>query len=171
MSSLRSLRLEMVLIPAIFLAGWGLHHANLALEDRVVVRIADGDIGPLPDGKVLRVLALGFERLIADLFWIRTTYYVGDEPSATANYPAAERLANLVTDIDPHYDSVYVLMSSVLNGLKWDPDAAIRLLEKQPEEEVGPGLDRLRETRDFFAFAQEDLAGMLDRWVAWRAER
>ncbi len=50
-------------------------------------------------------------------------------------------------------------------------DEAIRLLEKQPEEEVGPGLDRLRETRDFFAFAQEDLAGMLDRWVAWRAER
>jgi hypothetical protein len=55
---------------------------------------------------------------------------VGDEGASAAKWPAAERLAHLVTDIDPHFDSVYVLMASVLNPLKKDPDAAIRLLEK-----------------------------------------
>ncbi len=50
-------------------------------------------------------------------------------------------------------------------------DDAIRILGERPVEEVGRGLDRLQETRDFFAFVQKDLAGMLDRWVEWRAAR
>lgn len=56
------------------------------------------------------------------------------------------------------------LGEQVLAGI----DEAIGILEEQPVEEVGRGLDRLRETRDFFAFVQKDLAGMLDRWVEWR---
>ncbi len=115
------------------IAGWGVHRINLMLETGIVEEASDGEIGPLPDGNVVRVLSLGFERLVADLFWVRTTHYVGDDVAAAANYPAAERLAQLVTDIDPEFDSVYVLMSSVLNGLRWDPDAAIRLLEKGAE--------------------------------------
>ncbi|MCP5069370.1 MAG: hypothetical protein GY946_22625 [bacterium] len=125
-----AISLELVLVPMIILGVWTLHQTNLLLEDRSVEAAATGDVGPLPDGKVIRVISLGFERLVADLFWVRTTYYIGDSASADANYPAAEALANLVTDIDPHFDSVYVLMSSVLNGLRWDPDAAIALLEK-----------------------------------------
>ena len=90
--------------------------------------------GALPDGDVLRVLSLGFERAVADLFWVRTVYYVGDEHASAANWPAAERLANLVTDIDPRFDTAYVVMASVLSGLRRDPDAAIRLLEKGAAE-------------------------------------
>jgi tetratricopeptide (TPR) repeat protein len=57
-------------------------------------------------------------------------YYVGDPDDSKANWPAAEALSDLVTDVDPHFDSAYVLMSSVLGGLRHDHDAAIRLLEK-----------------------------------------
>jgi tetratricopeptide (TPR) repeat protein len=126
----RQIALEWVIVPCLLLAAVGMHRTNLALEARAVERRADGEIGPLPDGNALRVLSLGFERLVADLFWVRTVYYVGDEAAANAGYPSAERLANLVTDIDPYFDTVYVLMSSVVNGLRTDPDAAIRLLEK-----------------------------------------
>ncbi len=89
-----------------------------------------GSVGPLPNGKALRTLSLGFERLVADLFWVRTIYYVGDDVAAAANYPDAARLAHLVTDIDPYFSSVYVLMNSVLSGLRMDPDSAIELLKK-----------------------------------------
>jgi tetratricopeptide (TPR) repeat protein len=106
------------------------HGANQRLEARSFARAPDGDVGVLPDGNVLRVLSLGFERAVADLFWVRTVYYVGDEHASSVGWPAAERLANLVTDIDPKFDSAYVVMASVLNGLRKDPDAAIRLLEK-----------------------------------------
>lgn len=124
------LRLEPFLLCCLLLTVWAVHGTNRWLEQQRIERAADGDVGALPDGKVLRVASLGFERSVADLFWIRTVYYVGDNVASHAGWPAAERLANLVTDVDPGFDSVYVLMASVLNGLRKDPDAAIRLLEK-----------------------------------------
>jgi tetratricopeptide (TPR) repeat protein len=122
--------LEAMLLPCVLIAAWAVHGTNQRLETRIVERTPDGEVGVLPDGKVLNVLSLGFERAVADLFWIRTVYYVGDEYASAAKWPAAERLANLVTDVDPHFDSAYVIMASVLGGLRNDPDAAIRLLEK-----------------------------------------
>jgi hypothetical protein len=127
---LQRIRFELVLIASLVLAGASIYGTNRWLEARTVEHAVSGDIGVLPDGNIVRVLSLGFERLVADLFWIRTVYYVGDEASSRTGWPSAERLADLVTDIDPHFDSAYVLMASVLNGLRRDPDAAIRLLEK-----------------------------------------
>lgn len=122
--------LEAVLLPLMLIAVWGMHGANHWLEARHVEQQADGSVGVLPNGNAVRVLSLGFERLVADLFWIRTAYYIGDETASAANWPAAERLANLVTDTDPKFDSAYVVMASVLGVLRHDTDAAIRLLEK-----------------------------------------
>jgi hypothetical protein len=121
---------EAVLLPLVLIAGWAIYGANHWLEARRVERISDGSVGVLPDGNVVRVLSLGFERAVADLFWIRTVYYVGDEYASKVGWPAAERLANLVTDTDPHFDSAYVVMASVLGGLRHQPDEAIRILEK-----------------------------------------
>jgi hypothetical protein len=121
---------EAVLLPCALLAGWASYRANVWIQQRVVERAADGDVGPLPNGRVLNVVSLGFERAVADLCWIRSVYYVGDEAAAKVRWPAAERLANLVTDVDPHFDTAYVVMSSVLSGMRSDSDAAIRLLEK-----------------------------------------
>ena len=122
--------LELVFALVVLASGWFLHRSNLELERFVQAEIDTGEVGPLPDGEMLRVLSLGFERLIADLYWIRTVFYVGSEAASDANYPSAADLAHLITDIDPSFDSVYVLMSSVLGGLRYDPDAAIELLEK-----------------------------------------
>jgi hypothetical protein len=130
MFALRRVPLELLLLPFLVLTGFAIRATNQWLEAARVERAADGDVGVLPDGHMVNVASLGFERVAADLFWVRTAYYVGDEASSNAGWPAAERLANLVTDTDPHFDSAYVVMSSVLNGLRHDPDAAIRLLEK-----------------------------------------
>jgi tetratricopeptide (TPR) repeat protein len=121
---------ELLLLTWLLAAAAALHATNRWLEARQVAIRSDGDVGVLPDGHVVHVLSLGFERLVADLFWIRTVYYIGDELPSAAGWPAAERLANLVVDTDPHFDSAYVIMASVLSGLRKDPDAAIRLLEK-----------------------------------------
>lgn len=126
----RRSHVDIFLALALCVVALGAHRVNLALDERVEELRADGDVGPLPDGKVLRVLSLGFERLVADLFWLRTVYYVGSDSSAKVRYPAAERLANLVTDIDPSFRTVYVVMSNALDGLRGDPDAGIRLLQK-----------------------------------------
>jgi len=122
--------LELVLVCGLVGAGWAAHVANTHLDAFAQEAVETGDVGPLPDGNVVRVAALGFERLIADLYWIRSVFYIGSDAAREANYPGVEALANLITDIDPGFHSAYVLLSSVLSGLRYDPDAAIRLLEK-----------------------------------------
>ena len=118
------------LVAAIFLVAWGVHRTNLYLDAQATEAVATGDLGPLPDGKTLHVASLGFERLVADLFWLRTIYYIGDEASYAAGYPAAGRLATLVTDIDPEFRTPYVLMNTVLTVLRPETDTAIELLDK-----------------------------------------
>ena len=130
MKGLTHLRLEAVLLAGIALSGLGLHQANLLLEVDTAEQARTGEVGSLPDGKALHVLSLGFERLVADLFWLRTVYYVGTDTAATAGYPDAARLSHLVTDVDPEFHTVYVLMAGVLGTLRNDPEAAIGLLEK-----------------------------------------
>ncbi len=103
---------------------------NARLEAHSPETLAEGDLGPLPDGSALRILSLGFERLVADMFWIRTLYYMGDPASYRAGFPAADRLAELVTDVDPEFRTVYVLMGSALSVLQGKPHAAAQLLEK-----------------------------------------
>jgi hypothetical protein len=122
-----------LLLLALVLTGVALHGVNRALEQRSHPERSYVDVGPLPDGKTVRVLSLGFDRLIADLFWLRTIYYVGDERSSAAGMPAASRLAQLVTDIDPSFATVYVVMSGAIGFLQRNPDAAIQLLEKGVE--------------------------------------
>ena len=121
---------EAALVAGLVALGVGAHHTNRWLEARSEEARESGDVGALPDGEVLRVASLGFDRVVADLFWIRTVYYMGDEISEKAGYPAAERLADLVTDIDPLFRTVYVVMATGLEGLAGDPAASERLLLK-----------------------------------------
>ncbi len=126
----RAYRSTLLLGGVLCVLGWATHRTNASLEGEVYQTVRRGDVGVLPDGKVLRVLSLGFERLVADLFWLRTTHYIGDERSAEVGYPAAARLGELVTDIDPHFRTPYSVMNSVLTVLSHQPEAAIALLEK-----------------------------------------
>ncbi len=121
---------DAVLIAALVAVTLGAYASNRWLEGRSVEPGRPWLVGPLPDGKVLRVASLGFERLVADLFWLRTVYYVGDEEVTEAGYPDAPRLARLVTDIDPYFTTAYILMNSVLSVLMGEPEQARDLLEK-----------------------------------------
>ncbi len=113
----------------VFLA-LGIHGTNRALDSYRTPVSDPGRVGPLPDGRVLRVLSLGFDRLVADFFWLRTVYYIGDRASNEAGFPDLRRLADLVTDIDPEFQTVYVNVNSILTVLSPKPREAIELMEK-----------------------------------------
>ena len=108
----------------------GIHRTNRALDSYRTPISDPGRVGPLPDGRVLRILSLGFDRLVADFFWLRTVYYIGDRAANQAGFPDLKRLADLVTDIDPEFQTVYVNVDSVLTVLSPRPREAIELMEK-----------------------------------------
>jgi hypothetical protein len=129
-SKLHALRYQLPLLALLCLLGWAIHRTNVALESQIHETRQPGDVGLLPDGRLLRVLSLGFDRFVADLFWLRTVNYIGTESSMKTGYPAAARLAELVTDIDPHFKTAYSVTNVVLTVLSHQPEPAIALLDK-----------------------------------------
>jgi hypothetical protein len=62
----------------------------------------------LPSGKVLRQLSLGYEGLLADLYWTRVVQYFGRTRMAhSSEFKLLGPLLQITTDLDPHLIIAY----------------------------------------------------------------
>src|SRR6266496_2372404 len=92
-----------------------------------------GSVHPLlylPSGKYLKVMALGFDGLLADGLYLWSIQYYG-------NYDIKDRYAYLeriydqvITELDPHYLDPYLVGALIMSGEAHDPEMALRLLDK-----------------------------------------
>ena len=89
-------------------------------------------------GSVLTRMALDFDALAADLYWIRAIqHYGGDRlsgPKAAAKYQLLYPLLDLTTTLDPYFKIAYrfgaIFLSEAYPGGSGRPDQAIALLRK-----------------------------------------
>lgn len=86
---------------------------------------------------VMTRAALGFDDIVADLYWIRSIQYYGRarlERRADARYDLLYPLLDLTTSLDPRFRVAYnfgaFFLSEPAPGGAGRPDLAIRLLEK-----------------------------------------
>jgi len=91
----------------------------------------------LQAGSGARRLALGFDNLLADFYWIRTVVYFGRQRLSTAadkNYYLLHPLLELVTTLDPRFSVAYrfgaVFLSEPAPDGPGRPDLAIKLLQR-----------------------------------------
>ena len=95
----------------------------------------ESETGPLlPRPAFLRVLGSSHLNLIADYYWIRTINQIGSA-STPKDYRDAFYLADLTTDLDPSFHSVYPFVSVVIpvhmGGGKYEnADHSTRLIRK-----------------------------------------
>ena len=95
----------------------------------------------IPDGEVLDRMALSFDALLADVYWIRALqHYGGTKRSGDEekSYHLLGPLLDIATTLDPRFNAAYRFGSIFLtegypNG-PGRPDLAIALLEKGIEE-------------------------------------
>ena len=81
----------------------------------------------LPNGNYLKVLALDFDSLLSDLFWIKGSIYFGSQYRKKQHECKwLYHILDLSTDLDPKYYDVYWYGSSILPSV----DESIRFLEK-----------------------------------------
>ena len=105
---------------------------------------ADPELLFLPNGKLLKVMALGHGPLFADVFYLwAIQHYSSDE--RVDRYRSAEHVfKNVITELDPHYIDAYWMGSMILILKAQDFDAGIRLLdqgiERNPDEWILPYL-------------------------------
>jgi len=86
---------------------------------------------------VMRRLALGFDSLVADIYWIRAVQYYGSTKLSAAqnkNYDLLYPLLDITTTLDPRFNIAYrfgaILLSEGYPNGPGKPDEAVALLEK-----------------------------------------
>jgi tetratricopeptide (TPR) repeat protein len=91
----------------------------------------------VPSGPAMRRLALEFDALAADVYWIRAIQYFGGERLATGrarNYDLLFPLLDITTSLDPYFTIAYrfgaIFLSEQYPGGAGRPDLAIALLQK-----------------------------------------
>jgi tetratricopeptide (TPR) repeat protein len=111
---------------------------------------------------VMRRLALGFDALAADVYWVRAVQYYGSTKLAKTehkNYDLLFPLLDMTTTLDPRFTIAYrfgaILLSEPLPNGPERPDQAIALLEKG-----------IRETPDRWEYYHD--AGFIEYW--WRQD-
>src|SRR3989442_8437323 len=84
----------------------------------------------LPSGKFLKVMALGFDGLLADVLYLWSIQYYG-------NYDIKERFDYLeriyeqvITELDPHYLDPYLVGALIMTAEARKPEMALKLLDK-----------------------------------------
>ncbi|SRR6266581_531811 len=92
-----------------------------------------GSVHPLlylPSGKYLKVMALGFDGLLADVLYLWSIQYYGNY-DIKDRYNYLERIYDqAITELDPHYLDPYLVGSLIMTVEAHDPEMALRLLDK-----------------------------------------
>lgn len=96
----------------------------------------------IQSGPLAERLALSFDSLVSDVYWMRAVVYFGGQrrsEHATKNFDQLYPLLDLVTSLDPHFRVAYRFGSLFLGerfpGGAGRPDQAIKLLEKGLEQD------------------------------------
>ena len=95
----------------------------------------------LRSGEAARRLALGFDAIVSDVYWIRAVVYYGGRRRVETrrNYDELFPLLDLVTSLDPQFKVAYrfgaLFLSEPPPGGPGRPDQAIALLERGVEQD------------------------------------
>jgi tetratricopeptide (TPR) repeat protein len=87
-------------------------------------------------GPLAQRLALGFDNLVADAYWIRAVIYFGSQRRATSgqNFDQLYPLLDLVTSLDPYFKVAYrfgsIFLAEPYPGGAGRIDQAVQLLQK-----------------------------------------
>ncbi len=107
----------------------GQRGVNSAVEDALYIN----------SGKTLKRASLGFDGLLADLYWLRTIQYFGSKSQQLKGeinignvnewkLDLLESLINITTELDPNYVSAYRFGSLFLPDI--NPDSAVKLAQR-----------------------------------------
>ncbi|MFZ3210749.1 MAG: hypothetical protein WA188_04480 [Terriglobales bacterium] len=93
----------------------------------------------VPSPKILQRMSLGYNGLLADIYWTRAVQYFGQQHHLhSKNYKLLPPLLDIATSLDPHLTVAYEFGATFLAQKPpegaGDPDAAVRLVERGVRE-------------------------------------
>lgn len=133
MLSLREGRAQAIPLIVLLLLG-GMSAASVAvtqwrLEQLHTARPAE-ELRYLPKGDHLKVAALGYDQLVADLLWLKAIQVMGEKGREEQDAEWLYQAFDAITTLDPKFDYVYQLGGIFLSVLSGRADLAVQLLSK-----------------------------------------
>jgi hypothetical protein len=121
-----------VLLVSGFLALWPLQRS---IDEEQGAGRALTDVLYMPSGKILRRLSLGYEGLLADIYWTRVVQYFGRRRMAHATrFELLGPLLRITTELDPQLLIAYrygsIFLAEKPPGGAGQPDQALVLLRR-----------------------------------------
>jgi hypothetical protein len=83
-----------------------------------------------PSGTGIRILAIGFHEMFADMIWLRFIQYYGEHRMTDVRFEHLFHILDILTTLDPHFIHAYTLGGLLLAHSGQDPDNAKRLLKR-----------------------------------------
>lgn len=86
---------------------------------------------PIPSYYSLRLVSLGFDKLLADCYWLSFIGYYGDSESRKQDrYALAGNYLDLITSLDPQFVQPYWFAAFCIGNDQKNPQRAAEILEK-----------------------------------------
>lgn len=108
---------------------------TLRAVDRVRSEATSGEVLYIPSAQTVKRMSLGYDGLMADLYWTRAVQYFGGKHKARSKqYQLLKPLLEITTTLDPHMIVAYQFGSIFLAQTPpegaGDPQAAAELIQK-----------------------------------------
>lgn len=134
------------LFTAVLIVCLGGAVATVRALDRVRARDAEEEVLYVPSAKVLQRLSLGYNGLIADLYWTRAVQYFGAKHHLHArSFPLLAPLLDITTELDPHlmvaYEFGSIFLAQAPPEGAGEPEQAVQMVLRGIRE--NPGVWRL----------------------------
>lgn len=121
---------QTTLVTTVLVLIVGLHFVQLQLDQQKAATPKLQRFMYLPHGQYLRVAALGYEQVMADLLWIQTIQAMGERTVSEEAGHWIYHALEVITDLDPAFVHVYEAGGIALATLVTHIDESNRILEK-----------------------------------------
>lgn len=92
-----------------------LFHLQVKIDGQRRTWTGDEKLMYVPSGRVLKIVSLGFDEVMADILYIKMIDYFGNHVASDRTYVWLYHMADLVTTLDPKFKFPYVFAGLMLN--------------------------------------------------------
>ncbi len=124
-SSIKIIRTLFVIVPIVVIGS-----LHWELDKQMKLPDAQNQRQWLPSAEVARLCSLGYERLLADLYWLGFIQYMGELPNPAMKYEQAYQYVDLITSLDPHFSPAYWFGVWSIGYWQKRPDLADKLIQR-----------------------------------------
>jgi len=121
-------------LSGILLLGLSIYLAQLQIDRSKNINQEMKGFLHLPKGEYLKVAALGYDQLLADLLWLRVIQMIGEHTVTETAYEWVYHALDVMTTLDPKFVDAYQMGGVTLSTLANQPEKANALLLKGAKE-------------------------------------